>query len=57
MRSGSKNITGSGSRMAESSKPYARLGLEGMTTRRPGIWANSASTLSLWCSGEWMPAP
>src|SRR5690606_33206826 len=45
-RSGARNATGSGWRMAASSRPYARAGDAGATTRRPGMCANSVSVLS-----------
>src|SRR5229473_4327819 len=42
MRVGSRNTTGSESRIAARRRPYARSGEEGITTRRPGIWASMA---------------
>ncbi len=40
---GSKNSTGSGSRMAESKRPFASSGVDGHTTLRPETWMNSDS--------------
>lgn len=45
---GSKKTTGSGSRMAASSRPLASLGRLGMTTLIPGTWQKKASGLWLW---------
>ena len=35
----------------------ASAGLDGLTTRRPAVCANSASGDSLWCSTAPMPPP
>ena len=43
--------------MAESSSPYARSGVDGITHLSPGTWARNASMLSEWCSGAWIPPP
>jgi hypothetical protein len=38
MRFGSRNITGSSSRIDAMSRPFASAGVLGITTLRPGVW-------------------
>ena len=47
---GSRKITGSGERIASWIIQYASFGVDGDTTRRPGVCAKYASGLSWWCS-------
>jgi hypothetical protein len=54
---GSKKSTGSGEAMACWIIAYASAGFDGLTTRSPGVWANSASGDSLWCSIAPIPPP
>ena len=45
----SMNTTGLSSRMAAISMPFASRGVEGITTLRPGMWANhECSALLCW---------
>ena len=48
---------GLGSRIQESSKPLAWIGLRGTTSLRPGEWAKKASTLCEWYRAPWPTAP
>ena len=53
----SMKITGSSSRMAAFSRPFASAGAAGITTLSPGMWQNSASRLcECWPASEF-PAP
>jgi len=54
---GSKKSTGSGEATASWIIVYASCGVDGDTTRRPAVCANSASGLSLWCSTAPIPPP
>src|SRR5713226_4412010 len=56
-RSGSQKRTGSGSRIASTSRPFASYGFDGITILIPGVWTNCASTASEWNSGLRMPPP
>jgi hypothetical protein len=55
--SGSRNMTGSGSRMAEASRPLASDADAGSTTFRPGHCTSCASSASEWSSGVRTPPP
>ena len=45
---GSRNITGSGSRIAVVRRPFVSVGVDGTTTFRPGVWQKYASLDWLW---------
>jgi hypothetical protein len=47
---GSKNMTGSLLAIASWIIQYASLGLLGLTSLKPAVWAKYASGLSWWCS-------
>ena len=49
--------TGSSSRIAALSRPFASRGLDGATTLRPGTWANQPSKLCECWAVSWLPAP
>ena len=51
------NSTGSSSRMALFSSPYASAGVDGATTFRPGVWANMTSRLCECWAVSCAPAP
>src|SRR6266699_2544696 len=53
----SRKSTGSGSAMAEASRPFASGGVAGTTTFRPGVCKNTPSRLSEWSSGVRTPPP
>ncbi|CNI96002.1 Uncharacterised protein [Mycobacterium tuberculosis] len=50
-------MTGSGHSIALRVIQYASCGVEGVTIRRPAVWANSASGDSEWCSTEPITPP
>ncbi len=50
-------ITGLSSRMALFRSPFASLGVEGMTTTRPGMWANQLSNACECWAATWAAAP
>ena len=54
---GSRNSTGSGSRTALASSPFASAAVDGTTTLMPGVCVYGASTESAWCSGVRTPPP
>ena len=57
-RFGSRNTTGSGSRIAASKQPVRLDGDDGIDDpQSPGMWASIASKLSEWCSGACTPPP
>ena len=51
------NSTGSSSRMAAFSRPFASAALEGATTLRPGTWAKYWSNDCECWAVSWLPAP
>ena len=51
------NSTGSPSRIALFSRPYASTGDEGATTTSPGTWMNQASRLCECCAAAPPAAP
>ena len=53
----SKNTTGSGSRIAAASSPFASAGVEGATTFSPGTAIAQFSTLWECCAPKREPAP
>ena len=54
---GSRKITGSAEAIASWIIQYASFGVDGLTTRRPGVCAKYASGLSWWCSTAPMCPP
>ena len=48
----SMNMTGLSDRIAVFSRPLASYGVDGMTTSRPGTWANQASRLCEWVAAS-----
>jgi hypothetical protein len=50
-------ITGLSSRIALFSRPLASFGLEGITTTRPGRWANQLSKACECCAATCAAAP